>query len=154
VCYRGGCLTGPTHSGAELHGFLAYLARAVREGRTYRIYGYGGKQVRDNIHSADLVRAFAAFHASPRAGAVYNIGGGRENSCSMREAITLCEQVAGRELDWELGPDNRVGDHRWWISDLTPFISDYPGWRLEHDLPRILREIHEANVDSWTAVAG
>ena len=72
----------------------------------------------------------------------------------MREAITLCEQVAGRELDWELGPDNRVGDHRWWISDLTPFISDYPGWRLEHDLSRILREIHEANVESWTAVAG
>jgi CDP-paratose 2-epimerase len=128
--------------------------RCTVTGDRYTVYGYGGKQVRDNIHSADLVRAFAAFHESPRAGAVYNIGGGRENSCSMREAITLCEQVAGRELDWELGPDARVGDHRWWISDLAPFMHDYPGWRLEFDLRRILGEIHDANVESWTAVAG
>jgi CDP-paratose 2-epimerase len=154
VAFRGGCLTGPNHAGAMLHGFLSYLMRCTVTGDRYTVYGYGGKQVRDNIHSADLVRAFAAFHASPRAGAVYNIGGGRENSCSMREAIALCEQVAGRELDWELGPDARVGDHRWWISDLAPFMSDYPGWRLEYDLERILTEIHEANVEGWTTVAG
>jgi CDP-paratose 2-epimerase len=154
VAFRGGCLTGPNHAGAMLHGFLSYLMRCTVTGDKYTVYGYGGKQVRDNIHSADLVRAFAAFHESPRAGAVYNIGGGRDNSCSMREAIALCKRVAGRELDWELGPDNRVGDHRWWISDLAPFTSDYPGWRLEFDLPRILAEIHDANVESWTTVAG
>jgi CDP-paratose 2-epimerase len=153
VAFRGGCLTGPNHAGAMLHGFLSYLMRCTVTGDSYTVYGYDGKQVRDNIHSADLVRAFAAFHKSPRAGAVYNIGGGRENSCSMREAIALCEQVAGRVLDWELARDARVGDHRWWISDLAPFMRDYPGWRLEFDLPRILRQIHDANVESWTAVA-
>lgn len=154
VTFRGGCLTGPNHAGAELHGFLSYLMRCTVTGDRYTVHGYDGKQVRDNIHSADLVRAFATFHSSPRAGAVYNIGGGRENSCSMREAIALCEQIAGRELNWELGPEPRVGDHRWWISDLAPFTDDYPGWRIELDLPRILTEIHEANIEHWTTVAG
>lgn len=154
VAFRGGCLTGPNHAGAMLHGFLSYLMRCTITGDRYTVYGYGGKQVRDNIHSADLVRAFAAFHANPRPGAVYNIGGGRDNSCSMLEAIALCEQAAGRQLDWQLGPEPRVGDHRWWISDLSAFMDDYPDWRIEHDLERIVAEIHAANVDGWTAMAG
>ena len=99
------------------------------------------------------MRAFAAFHASPRAGAVYNIGGGRDSNCSMLEAIALCERIAGRELRWTLAPEPRVGDHRWWISDLTPFTSDYPDWRLEFDLERILTEIRDANLESWTTFA-
>jgi CDP-paratose 2-epimerase len=109
--------------------------------------------VRDNIHSADLVRAFAAFHSRPRPGAVYNIGGGRESNCSMLEAIALCEEIAGRELDWDLGPEPRVGDHRWWISDLDAFRTDYPEWRPTYGIEEILREIHAENVESWTAAA-
>src|SRR5204862_2026560 len=112
VCFRGGCLTGPNHAGAKLHGFLSYLMKCTVTGEPYTVFGYGGKQVRDNIHSADLVRAFAAFHAAPRAGAVYNIGGGRESNCSMLEAIELCEQIAGRELSWTLDDTARTGDHR------------------------------------------
>ena len=151
VAFRGGCLTGPNHAGARLHGFLSYLMRCTVTGEPYAVYGYGGKQVRDNIHSADLVRAFAAFHANPSAGAVYNIGGGRESNCSMLEAITLCEQIAGRELDWDLGSEPRVGDHRWWISDLAPFKADHPGWKLQYGVEEILREIYEQNVESWSA---
>ena len=151
VAFRGGCLTGPNHAGARLHGFLSYLMRCTVTGEPYTVYGYGGKQVRDNIHSADLVRAFAAFHANPSAGAVYNIGGGRESNCSMLEAITLCEQIAGRELDWDLGSEPRVGDHRWWISDLAPFKADHPGWKLQYGVEEILREIYEQNVESWSA---
>jgi len=151
VAFRGGCLTGPNHAGARLHGFLSYLMRCTVTGEPYTVYGYGGKQVRDNIHSADLVRAFAAFHANPSAGAVYNIGGGRESNCSMLEAIMLCEQIAGRELDWDLGSEPRVGDHRWWISDLAPFKADHPGWKLEYGVEEILREIYEQNVESWSA---
>jgi CDP-paratose 2-epimerase len=149
VCFRGGCLTGPNHAGAQLHGFLSYLMRCTMTGERYTVFGYGGKQVRDNVHSADLVAAFAAFHAEPRAAAVYNIGGGRESNCSMLEAIAMCEEIAGRPLDWELSDQARTGDHRWWISDLEEFRADYPGWRLEHDVPAILREIHDANVDVW-----
>jgi len=151
VAFRGGCLTGPNHAGARLHGFLSYLMRCTVTGEPYTVYGYGGKQVRDNIHSADLVRAFAAFHANPSAGAVYNIGGGRESNCSMLEAIMLCEQIAGRELDWDLGSEPRVGDHRWWISDLAPFKADHPGWKLQYGVEEILREIYEQNVESWSA---
>ena len=151
VAFRGGCLTGPNHAGARLHGFLSYLMRCTVTGEPYTVYGYGGKQVRDNIHSADLVRAFAAFHANPSAGAVYNIGGGRESNCSMLEAITQCEQIAGRELDWDLGSEPRVGDHRWWISDLAPFKADHPGWKLQYGVEEILREIYEQNVESWSA---
>ena len=151
VAFRGGCLTGPNHAGARLHGFLSYLMRCTVTGEPYTVYGYGGKQVRDNIHSADLVRAFAAFHANPSAGAVYNIGGGRESNCSMLEAITLCEQIAGRELDWDLGSEPRIGDHRWWISDLAPFKADHPGWELQYGVEEILREIYEQNVKSWSA---
>jgi CDP-paratose 2-epimerase len=153
VCFRGGCLTGPNHAGTRLHGFLSYLMRCTMTGEPYTVYGYAGKQVRDNIHSADLVAAFHAFHRAPRASAVYNIGGGRESNCSMLEAIELCQEIAGRELDWSLDKENRIGDHRWWISDLQPFKRDYPDWRLTRDVSAILREIHTQNVERWIAAA-
>ena len=152
VCFRGGCLTGPNHAGAQLHGFLSYLMRCTMTGAPYTVFGYGGKQVRDNLHSADLVAAFAAFHAAPRTAAVYNIGGGRFSNCSMLEAIALCEEIAGRELDWTLSEDARTGDHRWWISDLEEFRRDYPGWTPRYDVPTILREIHDANAERWVKV--
>jgi CDP-paratose 2-epimerase len=151
VCFRGGCLTGPNHAGTRLHGFLSYLMRCTMTGDPYTVYGYAGKQVRDNIHSADMARAFSAFHAQPRAAAVYNIGGGRASNCSMLEAIAICEEIAGRELDWTLGEDNRIGDHRWWISDLEPFTRDYPAWQLQYDVRGILEEIHAFNADRWAA---
>jgi len=149
VCFRGGCLTGPNHAGTQLHGFLSYLMRCTMTGQPYTVFGYGGKQVRDNIHSADLVAAFDAFHAAPRSAAVYNIGGGRESNCSMLEAIELCEQIAGAKLEWTLAEANRIGDHRWWISDLEPFKRDYPDWQLSYGIERILREIHEHNAEHW-----
>jgi CDP-paratose 2-epimerase len=151
VCFRGGCLTGPNHAGTQLHGFLSYLMRCTMTGDPYTVFGYGGKQVRDNIHSADLVAAFEAFHRAPRAAAVYNIGGGRQSNCSMLEAIELCQEIAGRELQWSLGEDNRIGDHRWWISDLEPFKRDYPDWDIAHDVRDILREIHDSNAERWVA---
>ncbi|HXD55749.1 MAG TPA: NAD-dependent epimerase/dehydratase family protein [Solirubrobacteraceae bacterium] len=153
VCFRGGCLTGPNHAGAELHGFLSYLMRCTMTGEPYTVFGYAGKQVRDNIHAADLVAAFEAFHRNPRCAAVYNIGGGRDSNCSMLEAIELCQQIAGRELDWTLSDNNRIGDHRWWISDLEPFRRDHPGWGIRHDVRAILAEIHDRNADRWTAAA-
>jgi CDP-paratose 2-epimerase len=153
VCFRGGCLTGPNHAGAKLHGFLSYLMRCTITGEPYTVFGYGGKQVRDNIHSADLVAAFDAFRRAPRAATVYNIGGGTESNCSMLEAIELCERIAGRRLEWQLGEENRMGDHRWWISDLRPFRADYPGWELRYDVEAILSEIHDANVERWTAAS-
>jgi CDP-paratose 2-epimerase len=149
ACFRGGCLTGPGHSGTELHGFLAYLMKCTATGRPYTVFGYQGKQVRDNIHSADLIAALEAFIAAPRAAAVYNIGGGRESNCSMLEAIALCEKITGRELDWTYSEENRVGDHIWWISDLSRFQADYPEWQLTHDVPMILQEIHDENVERW-----
>jgi CDP-paratose 2-epimerase len=151
VCFRGGCLTGPNHAGAELHGFLAYLMNCTVAGEPYTVFGYGGKQVRDNIHSADVVSAFAEFHANPRVAAVYNLGGGRASNCSMLEAIELCERIAERELDWELSDQARMGDHRWWISDLSQFQADYPAWQLEYDVEAMLREMYERNVEYWTA---
>jgi CDP-paratose 2-epimerase len=151
VCFRGGCLTGPGHAGTQLHGFLSYLMRCTISGEPYTVLGYGGKQVRDNIHSADLVEAFAAFHRAPRAAAVYNIGGGRRSNCSMLEAIALSERVAGRELSWSLREDNRIGDHRWWISDLEPFRRDYPDWDITREVTDILREIYEHNAERWLA---
>jgi CDP-paratose 2-epimerase len=149
VCFRAGCLTGPNHAGAQLHGFLAYLMKCTAAGEPYTLFGYEGKQVRDNLHAADLVDAFLLFHANPRTAAVYNIGGGRENACSVLEAIELCEGIAGRELRWELSDESRIGDHRWWISDLDEFGSDYGGWRPERDLETTLREIFDANADRW-----
>jgi CDP-paratose 2-epimerase len=153
VCFRAGCLTGPNHAGVELHGFLSYLMRCVVTGTPYTVYGYGARQVRDNIHSADLVRAFEAFHAAPRSAAVYNIGGGRESNCSMLEAIELCQELTGRELDWTLDPRARIGDHVWWISDLGEFTADYPQWRLEYDLRGTLAEIRDQNAERWMAAS-
>jgi CDP-paratose 2-epimerase len=153
VCFRAGCLTGPNHAGAMLHGFLSYLMRCTVTGEPYTVFGYGGRQVRDNIHSADLVRAFDAFHRTPRAAAVYNIGGGRHSNCSMLEAIDLCEEIAGRPLRWTLSDDARMGDHRWWISDLGEFQRDYPDWKPEYDLGGILSEIHDRNAERWLAAA-
>jgi CDP-paratose 2-epimerase len=141
VCFRGGCLTGPNHSGAELHGFLSYLARATREGRPYRIYGYAGKQVRDNIHSYDVCTAFLAFYERPRVAAVYNLGGGRDNSVSILEAIARFEELIGRTLAVEYVDTNRVGDHICYISDLRRLRADYPGWDLSRSLDDILREL-------------
>jgi CDP-paratose 2-epimerase len=153
ACFRGGCLTGPSHAGARLHGFLSYLMRCTMTGTPYTVYGYEGKQVRDNLHSADLISAFAAFHADPEPGAVYNIGGGRVSNCSVLEAIDLCQQIAGRELRWDLSDQARTGDHRWWISDLREFQAGHPGWAPTYDVPAILREIHDVNAEAWTAAA-
>ena len=149
ACFRGGTLTGPNHAAAELHGFLAYVMRCVMTGRAYTVFGYKGKQVRDAIHSEDLIRAFDAFFRAPRVAEVYNIGGGRFSNASVLEAIALSEEVAGEELEWTYRDESRVGDHIWWIGDNGRFESHYPGWKLAYDVPRILREIHEVNVDRW-----
>ena len=144
MCMRGGCLTGPAHAGAELHGFLAYLMKCAVEGKPYRVFGYKGKQVRDNIHSHDLVEAFWQFFLAPRVGEVYNLGGSRHSNCSMLEAIQLCEEISGRKLDWTYVEDNRIGDHIWWISDVRRFQAHYPQWQYRYGLREILEEIHAA----------
>ncbi len=151
ACFRGGCLTGPGHSGAMLHGFLSYLMKCAVTGAPYRVLGYKGKQVRDNIHSADLVAAFDAFFRSPRAGEVYNIGGGRHANCSMLEAIAICEQLTGRPMNWSYADENRIGDHIWWISDVRKFQGHYPEWRLTYDIRSTLAEIHDAMRERVTA---
>jgi CDP-paratose 2-epimerase len=143
VAFRGGCLTGPQHSGAELHGFLSYLMRCCILGRTYRIYGYKAKQVRDNIHSRDLVNAFYHYFRAPRKGEVYNIGGSRFANVSIREAIGLSESICGRKLDVDYVRQNRVGDHIWWISDVSKFRKHYPGWNLSCGIEETLREIYD-----------
>lgn len=150
VCFRGGCLTGPKHSGTQLHGFLAYLMKCTVTGARYTVFGYKGKQVRDNIHSRDLIRAFDAFRSNPRSGEVYNMGGGRHSNCSMLEAIACCQRIAGRELAWNYADENRVGDHIWWISDVGKFEAHYPGWKHEYGIEQILREIYELNLGHWT----
>lgn len=150
ACMRGGCLTGPNHSGTQLHGFLAYLMKCAVTGTPYTIYGYKGKQVRDNIHSADLIRAFEEFFRNPKCGEVYNMGGGRYSNCSMVEAIVLCEEIAGKPLNCRYVEDNRRGDHIWWISDLSHFQEHYRGWRPLRDVPAILREIYELNNERWS----
>ena len=139
VCFRGGCLTGSNHASAELHGFLAYLARCVLEGRTYRIYGYKGKQVRDNIHASDVCAAALAFANAPRSGAVYNIGGGRANSVSVLEAIAHLEELTGKKLDVEYVDEARRGDHICYVSDLGRLRRDYPGWDVTVGLDEIFR---------------
>ena len=141
VCFRGGCLTGPNHSGAELHGFLAYIARAIREGRRYRIYGYKGKQVRDNIHSHDVCTAIMAFAEKPRPGAVYNLGGGRANSVSVLEAIDRLEELLGTTLETEYVDEPRRGDHICYISDLSRLRADYPDWEITVPLDETLRQL-------------
>ena len=141
VCFRGGCLTGSNHASAELHGFLAYLARCVREGRPYRVYGYKGKQVRDNIHASDVCSAALAFADDPRPGAVYNIGGGRENSVSILEAIERFEELTGKKLEHEYVDEARRGDHICYISDLGRFRADYPSWTLSVALDDIFADL-------------
>lgn len=142
--FRGGCLTGPAHSGAMLHGFLAYLIKCIVTGKHYTIFGYQGKQVRDNIHSNDLVRAFWHFYQDPRAGAVYNIGGSRHSNCSVLEAIEIAQEAAGRELSYSISNQAREGDHIWWVSDVRRFQAHYPDWSFEYDLKTIIGEIVEA----------
>jgi CDP-paratose 2-epimerase len=151
--FRGGCLTGPAHSGAELHGFLAYLVKCAISGKQYTIYGYKGKQVRDNIHSYDLVNAFWHFFKQPIAGAVYNMGGSRHSNCSMLEAIDATEKLCGRKLNYVLSEQARSGDHIWWISDVRKFQQDYPDWSYRYDLQRILEEIVEATSDRLQSAA-
>jgi len=143
--FRGGCLTGGGHSGTQLHGFLSYLVRCCLEGRRYTIFGYKGKQVRDNIHAHDLVEMFWHFCRAPRRGEVYNAGGSRHSNCSMLEAIDLCQELTGRELDTIYADANRVGDHIWYVSDVNKFRSHYPKWSYEYDLEGIMRSI----VDGW-----
>jgi len=147
--FRGGCLTGPNHSGAELHGFLAYLMKCTVKGDKYTIYGYKGKQVRDNIHSYDLVNAFYHFFKSPRCGEVYNIGGGRFSNCSMLEAINMCEEIVGKKLNFSYQEPNRIGDHIWWISDNSKFKNHYPEWELGYDIEDILEQIYGSNHNRW-----
>jgi CDP-paratose 2-epimerase len=149
ACFRGGTLTGPHHSAAELHGFLAYVMRCLMTGRAYTVYGYKGKQVRDAIHSADLVSAFDEFFRAPRVAEIYNIGGGRFSNASVVEAIRLSEEIAGEALEWSYAEANRIGDHIWWIGDNGRFQAHYPSWQLTYDVRRILEEIFEANRERW-----
>lgn len=141
VCFRAGCLTGSQHAAVELHGFLAYLARAVRDGIPYRVYGHGGKQVRDNLHAHDVARAVLAFAERPRCAAVYNLGGGRANSISMLEAISRLQELTGKRLGWSYVDEPRRGDHICYISDVRSFRSDYPEWEPEVSLDDMLAEL-------------
>ncbi len=152
--FRGGCLTGPGHSGAMLHGFLAYLAKCAVTGEPYTVLGYKGKQVRDNIHSYDLVNAFWHFVQAPRSGAVYNIGGGRHANCSMLEAIATCERLTGRPMNRSYSEQNRTGDHIWWISDVRRFQADYPEWCYRYDIEAILGEIVDMVSSRFVAAEG
>jgi CDP-paratose 2-epimerase len=149
AAFRGGCLTGPNHSGTALHGFLAYLMRCTATGRPYTVFGYNGKQVRDNIHSADVISCFDQFFKNPRVGEVYNLGGGRFSNASMLEAIEICEKIAGRKLNHTYQPANRIGDHIWWISDTSKFKEHYPDWKQEHDVPSILQQVYDNNYNRW-----
>ena len=149
--FRGGCLTGPSHSGVELHGFLSYLVKVALAGGTYSVFGYKGKQVRDNIHSHDVVRAIEEFAANPRPGEVYNLGGGRENSVSMLEAIAKIEQMSGKKLNWKYVDENRKGDHICYISNLAKLRSHYPNWSITIGLDEILRQIIDQQADKMTS---
>jgi len=153
AAFRGGTLTGPAHSAAELHGYLAYLVRCVMEGRTYNLFGYKGKQVRDAIHSHDVLTAFEAFFRNPRVGEVYNLGGGRFSNASPLEAFRITEEISGREAKINYVEQNRIGDHQWWISSMARFEEHYPDWKMTYDVPAIVREIYEANVDKWVPSA-
>lgn len=141
VAFRGGCLTGPAHSGAKLHGFLSYLIKCIATGGQYTIFGYKGKQVRDNIHSHDLVNAFYHFYKKPRMGEVYNIGGSRHSNTSMLEAIKKVEKVLNKKAHVVYKKENRIGDHIWYISDVSKFQSHYPQWKYTYDNDSIIEEI-------------
>lgn len=146
-CLRGGCLTGPNHSGVELHGFLSFLIKCNAEGRRYKVFGYQGKQVRDNIHSLDVARFMHAFYESPRSGEVYNIGGGRENSCSILEAFNKVEGLSGKPMEYDYVDENRIGDHICYLSDLTKMRTHYPNWDLSQNLDDIFEQIYQAWCD-------
>jgi CDP-paratose 2-epimerase len=148
--FRGGCLTGPSHSGVELHGFLSYLVKVAITGGTYTIFGYKGKQVRDQIHSYDVIRAFEEFIMAPRPGEVYNLGGGRDNSASVIESIRLIEELSGEKLRWQYSEQNRIGDHICYISDLRKLKAHFPEWRLTRNLKDICQEIIEAQQHNQT----
>jgi CDP-paratose 2-epimerase len=143
-CLRGGCLTGPNHSGVELHGFLSYLIRCNLEGRLYRVFGYKGKQVRDNIHSLDVARFIHRFAEQPRCGEVYNLGGGRANSVSILEAFDRIAELSGKPMQFEYVDQAREGDHICYLSDLTKMKAHYPGWEVTKDLDMVFREIYES----------
>ena len=153
VCFRGGCLTGPNHSGAEQHGFLAYVAKCLKEDRVYRIYGYKGKQVRDNLHSLDVCRSFLLFYEKPRSGAVYNLGGCRENSVSVLESIARFEDLAGKRMKVQYVDQNRIGDHICYISDMSKFKKDYPKWKITKSLDDIFGEIWQASTATFSVAA-
>tara|TARA_B100001063_G_scaffold66655_1_gene60660 strand:- start:239 stop:1297 length:1059 start_codon:yes stop_codon:yes gene_type:complete len=142
VTFRGGCLTGENHSGAQLHGFLSFLIKSIINNKNYSVFGYKGKQVRDNIHSTDVVSAFDEFIKKPlRGGKVYNLGGGRENSCSILEAIKMIEQISGKKSKYKLLNKNRIGDHIWWISDNSEFKKDYPRWKIRTKLKKSIEKM-------------
>ena len=142
--FRGGCLTGPKHSGTELHGFLSYLMKCAIDGTHYRVFGYKGKQVRDNIHSWDLVNMFWHFYQDPKQGEVYNAGGSRHSNCSMQEAIAICEEITGKKMNYSYEENNRIGDHIWWISDVSKFKSHFPNWEYKYGLNDILEQIFDS----------
>jgi len=141
--FRGGCLTGPNHAGTELHGFLSYLMKCCITGRQYTIFGYKGKQVRDNIHSFDLITMFDEFYKNPRQGEVYNAGGGRFSNCSMKEAFTISEEITGNKMNFQYDDKNRIGDHIWYISDLSKFKAHYPNWEQKYNVNDILTQIYD-----------
>lgn len=141
--FRGGCLTGPNHSGTELHGFLSYLVKCAITGQHYTVFGYKGKQVRDNIHSYDLVNKFWHFYKKPRIGEVYNTGGSRHSNCSMYEAMRLTEEIVGKKIDFSYSENNRTGDHIWWIGDVSKFKEHYPDWDYKFNLTDIISQISE-----------
>lgn len=146
--FRGGCLTGPAHSGAELHGFLAYLVKCVVSQREYTVFGYKGKQVRDNIHAYDLVNAFDHFFKDPKPGSVYNMGGSRHSHSSMIEAIQIIQEICSKELKYTISDQSRIGDHIWYVSDVSSFQKDYPSWQYQYDLNAILKEIIDVALDN------
>lgn len=150
--FRGGCLTGPSHSGVELHGFLSYLVKVAVTGGTYRVFGYKGKQVRDNIHSYDVIQAFEAFRQSPQPGEVYNLGGGRENSVSILEAFDLVESLVDRKVNWTYVDENRIGDHICYISNLNKFKTHFPSWKITRSFTDILEEIVTAEKGRYAAI--
>ncbi|MFK7918215.1 MAG: NAD-dependent epimerase/dehydratase family protein [Ilumatobacter sp.] len=149
-CFRGGTLTGPNHSAAELHGFLAYMMQCTMSGTPYRVFGYKGKQVRDAIHSSDLINCFEEVYKAPRSAEVYNIGGGRFSHTSMQEAIAMCEDITGKQLERTYLDENRIGDHIWWVGSNARFEEHYPNWTQKYNVRAILEEMCEANKDRWS----
>lgn len=153
VAFRGGCLTGPAHSGAELHGFLAYLVQCAVTGKKYSVFGYKGKQVRDNIHSRDLINAFWYFYLNPRQGEVYNIGGSRHSNISMLEAIQMIDELSGYKVNYTIVDDHRAGDHIWYVSDVRKFQSHYPDWQYIYTMQSILSEMIVATEEKMSMAA-